>query len=125
MVGSAFWGGSGLYFSCPCGPRGAASEDVLFGADATADGGALWSEKRWAVWDKVQEANNLIEAYCATQQNLYFIHFQESFFGSDGQPIKKLYREDKLHYNEEGYKVWGNAIRRQVKENANKIDILK
>ena len=78
------------------------------------------SEKRWAVWDKVQEANNLIEAYCATQQNLYFIHFQDSFLGADGLPIKNLYRDDKLHYNEEGYKVWGNAIRKQVKENAKK-----
>ena len=66
-------------------------------------------------WDKVQEANTLIQNYCASELNLHYINFQNSFLGSDGLPIKSLFREDKLHYNIEGYKVWGNAIRDQVK----------
>lgn len=78
------------------------------------------SEKRWSVWDKVQEANDLIDEYCATQQNLYMIHFQDSFLGADGLPLTQYYREDKLHYNEEGYKVWGAAIKDKVKEIINK-----
>jgi lysophospholipase L1-like esterase/predicted esterase len=73
------------------------------------------SEKRWGAWDKVQEANTLIQNYCASEPNLHYINFQNSFLGSDGLPIKSLFREDKLHYNIEGYKVWGNAIKDQVK----------
>lgn len=72
------------------------------------------SEKRWASWDKVQEANALIAQYCSTQKGLYYIPFHTHFLGTDGLPIKKLYREDKLHYNVEGYKVWGNAIKESV-----------
>jgi lysophospholipase L1-like esterase len=77
------------------------------------------SEKRWSVWDKVQDVNHRIEAYCKSQKNLHVIHFANYFLGSDGLPIKKLYRDDKLHYNEAGYKVWGNAIKEDVKRIAN------
>ena len=74
------------------------------------------SEKRWGVWDKVQAANKLIDEYCKNSNNLYTINFSDSFIGADGLPIKKLYRDDKLHYNEDGYVIWGNAIKEQVKQ---------
>lgn len=72
------------------------------------------SEKRWAVWDKVQEANSLIQGYCASQPGLFFVSATDKFLGKDGKPITRLYLDDKLHYNEEGYKVWGKAIRKSV-----------
>jgi len=78
------------------------------------------SEKRWKVWDKVQQANSLIDAYCNTQANLYTISFQNHFLGADGLPITSLYKNDKLHYNEQGYKVWGDAIKSEVKQIINK-----
>jgi lysophospholipase L1-like esterase len=68
------------------------------------------------VWDKVQVANKLIDEYCKNSNNLYTINFSNSFIGTDGLPIKKLYRDDKLHYNEDGYIIWGNAIKEQVKK---------
>jgi lysophospholipase L1-like esterase len=74
------------------------------------------SEKRWGVWDKVQIANKLIEDYCNRNSNLYTINFSKSFLGEDGLPIKKLFREDKLHYNEAGYEFWGDAIKAEVKK---------
>jgi lysophospholipase L1-like esterase len=73
------------------------------------------SEKRWGAWDKVQAANKLIEDYCNSASNLYTINFSKSFLGSDGLPIKNLYRDDKLHYNDAGYVIWGNAIKEEVK----------
>jgi lysophospholipase L1-like esterase len=74
------------------------------------------SEKRWAAWDQVQQANTLIKQYCSSQTKLYYIEFQDAFLGSDGLPKKELYLSDKLHYNESGYKVWGNRIKNQIKE---------
>jgi lysophospholipase L1-like esterase len=35
-------------------------------------------------------------------------------------PITSLYKDDKLHYNEQGYKEWGNAIKSEVKQIINK-----
>ncbi len=74
------------------------------------------SEKRWGVWDKITEANNLIKTFCESQSNMYFIKSSDKFLGADGMPIASFYLDDKLHYNEEGYKVWGKNICKQVKE---------
>jgi lysophospholipase L1-like esterase len=73
------------------------------------------SEKRWAVWDKIQQANNLIKAYAASAPNLYFIDAGSKFLGADGKPNVNLYKDDKLHYNDEGYKLWGKSIAEEVK----------
>lgn len=40
----------------------------------------------------------------------------DQFLGADGKPITKYFRDDKLHYNVEGYKIWGNHIRERVHE---------
>jgi len=72
------------------------------------------------VWDKITAANQLIETYCQSQLNLFYIASADKFLGNDGKPIAKYYRDDKLHYNEEGYKVWGKNIANQVKEISNK-----
>ena len=74
------------------------------------------SEKRWSVWNKIQEANRLIKEYCQSQKNMFFIASSDKFLGSDGEPIKKYYRDDKLHYNEEGYKIWGKNIADEVRK---------
>lgn len=73
------------------------------------------SEKRWAVWDKVCETNKLIKSYAESQPNLYYIDAGSNFLSADGTPVKELYRDDKLHYNEAGYKIWGKAIASEVK----------
>jgi len=78
------------------------------------------SEKRWSKWDKVCEANTLIKSYCESEKNIYYINSGDKFLGEDGLPITKYYKDDKLHYNEEGYKVWGDNIRKQVKKIAKK-----
>ena len=72
------------------------------------------SEKRWAEWSKIKNTNALIENYCITNHNLYFLDASSQFLGKDSKPISNLYREDKLHYNEEGYKVWGNFLKQAV-----------
>ena len=74
------------------------------------------SEKRWAVWNQITETNNLVKAYTASEHDLYFIDAGSKFLGNDGKPMTNLYRDDKLHYNDEGYKVWGATIKQQVKE---------
>ena len=78
------------------------------------------SEKRWAAWDKVTEANELIKAYCASDPNLHYLDAGKEFLGADGKPLTKYYLKDHLHYNEQGYKVWGAAITQEVNRIAGK-----
>ena len=73
------------------------------------------SEKRWAAWDKIQLTNQLVSDFCLTEKKLYTINAGNKFIGEDGWPLKQYYKDDKLHYNEEGYHVWGRAIANEVK----------
>lgn len=72
------------------------------------------SERRWSVWNNVSAANALISDYCKSTPGLYYIESAEKFLTPDGKPNAALYLSDKLHYNQIGYRVWGNHIRKQV-----------
>jgi lysophospholipase L1-like esterase len=72
------------------------------------------SIKRWAVWDKISQANNLIKTYSESQSNLYYVDAGTNFLNKDGLPDSKYYVDDKLHYNDEGYKLWGKSIKESV-----------
>jgi lysophospholipase L1-like esterase/dienelactone hydrolase len=74
------------------------------------------AEKRWMVWDKVSEANELVKAWAAATPNTYFVETAQYFLGTDGKPLTQYYREDKLHYNIEGYKIWAKPVVEKFKE---------
>ena len=72
------------------------------------------SEKRWKVWNEIQEANKLINDYCSMEKNLYFIESSKSFLSDKNYPKTEYFRDDHLHYNNEGYKVWGKIIKQTI-----------
>ncbi|MEQ1852339.1 MAG: GDSL-type esterase/lipase family protein [Chthoniobacteraceae bacterium] len=69
------------------------------------------SPKRWDQRDKVVEANRLVRAFCEGTPGVKFIPVREKFFGSNGEPRGDLFASDRLHPNEEGYKILIEAIR--------------
>jgi lysophospholipase L1-like esterase len=73
------------------------------------------SEKRWSLWNQIQQANTLIKSFTESQSNLFYIDAGQNFLGTDGKPNEVLYREDKLHYNDLGYQLWGKSIEKEVK----------
>ena len=73
------------------------------------------SEKRWSVWNQIQQANGLIKTFTASEPNLFYIDVGQNFLGTDGKPNELYYRDDKLHYNDVGYQVWGKSIEKEVK----------
>lgn len=66
---------------------------------------------RWKVWDEAQKANELIAAYCETQDKVTFIDTTSQLLGADGKPNKDLFIYDGLHLNEKGYAVWTSIIK--------------
>ena len=72
------------------------------------------SEKRWKVWGQIQEANRLIKEYCSSETNLIFVESSKQFLNEKGYPITNYYRDDHLHYNKDGYKVWGEVIKKKI-----------
>ena len=72
------------------------------------------NERRWAVWDKIQEANRLFKTYAAQTTNLYVIEAASSLLNEEGKPRVKYFKDDKLHPNEEGYRVWAEPIKKAL-----------
>jgi hypothetical protein len=69
------------------------------------------NERRWAVQDKIVEANELLKNYCQTTPNLHFIETMQQLLGKDGKYQPEMYINDKLHFNEKGYKIWTEIIK--------------
>lgn len=52
----------------------------------------------------------------AQTPNLYVIEAASSLLGDDKMPIVKYFKDDKMHPNNEGYKVWAEPIRKALPE---------
>jgi lysophospholipase L1-like esterase len=74
------------------------------------------SPRRWKVWDKIEETNRLIREYAATETSLFTISVKHAFLDDSGQPISKYFGNDTLHYNEEGYMVWGKTLSPRIQQ---------
>jgi lysophospholipase L1-like esterase len=69
------------------------------------------STARWHLRDAMQQANELIADYCATDKRLDYIAIWTPMLGKDGKPRPDLLIEDGLHLNDAGYHVWTKAVR--------------
>lgn len=69
------------------------------------------NESRWAVQNKIEEANYLLKNYCQNTPNLKFIETAKQLLDKDGRYQPEIYVNDKLHFNEKGYKIWAGIIK--------------
>ncbi len=68
------------------------------------------SPRRWSLQSKIDAGNALIAAYCARTFRTAFLDMKPAMIGPDGQPRADYFKDDKLHLNEAGYRVWREAI---------------
>jgi lysophospholipase L1-like esterase len=69
---------------------------------------------RWANVEREKKANELIKAYIATGKNLDYIDAFEATLGTDGKPRENLFVKDRLHFNDEGYKILTSIVRKHL-----------
>ncbi|MBI1783847.1 hypothetical protein HYR69_01765 [Candidatus Sumerlaeota bacterium] len=79
------------------------------------------SPSRWALVEKMRETNKMIADYCAecaareTKETggalTEFMDVHAPLLGKDGLPRDELFKPDKLHLNDEGYKIWTEILR--------------
>lgn len=72
------------------------------------------TERRWDVWNKIQEGNTRIKNLAPKLHKVYYIETAGYFLNQEGKPRQELFIKDKLHLNEEGYKVWTGIIKRNL-----------
>jgi lysophospholipase L1-like esterase len=68
------------------------------------------SESRWSLWPEMKKANELVRGFCEQDRYLSFADLATPLLGPGGRPRKELFRDDKLHLNTRGYRVWSKAL---------------
>lgn len=68
------------------------------------------SLKRWSLWEKMREANGLVEEKTRADKRLEFVDVAKPVLGSDGKPIPEIFKSDGLHLNAQGYKLWTSLL---------------
>lgn len=71
--------------------------------------------KRWHIWDKTTQVNELTQAVVKSVENCYYIPTSDVFIDpKTNKPNPNYFRDDMLHLNAEGYKLWGARISDQL-----------
>jgi len=72
-----------------------------------------WSPSiaRWRQHDQEKQLNSLIAGYIAGKPWLQYIETYDLPLGSDGKPMRKLFRADGLHFNAAGYRLLVERVR--------------
>ena len=71
---------------------------------------------RWAVWNKISKANDLIQNYTEQDPNLHFISTRNFFLNHKGRPDGKYFVADSLHLSEAGYDLWEHIIKEKLNQ---------
>ena len=74
------------------------------------------SQSRWKYWSRIQQTNALLKSACKKRKNLFFIETAQKYLNEKGEPKNELFKEDHLHQNREGYKIWGAIIKSKLDE---------
>ena len=74
------------------------------------------SVQRWKLWDKVRQANGLIEAQCKKSDLVRYIDVGKVLLGEDDKPRPELFMKDGLHLNEKGYELWAGVLKGLLSE---------
>lgn len=73
------------------------------------------SIRRWGHVESMRKANRMIEELSAKGDLLEYVDIDTPMIGADGKPRKELFRQDGLHMNDAGYKIWTELVMPHVK----------
>jgi hypothetical protein len=70
--------------------------------------------KRFAVWSKIREVNQILRELALTVPNTQFIATAPWVLDSQKVPQANLFIEDQLHLNRDGYLLWAKIIKQHL-----------
>lgn len=68
------------------------------------------SVARWELKEKYEELNSLLQEVANGHDHVVFVDVWTPMLKRNGEVNQKLYLEDGLHMNENGYEIWKNAL---------------
>jgi lysophospholipase L1-like esterase len=71
---------------------------------------------RFFLWERMREANRLVETYSRLDSRLYYVDVAKEMFRPDGFLRAELFRPDGLHLNDIGYHLWSDIVSRVIEQ---------
>jgi lysophospholipase L1-like esterase len=68
-------------------------------------------KRRLRLWPAMQEANQFVREYCASDERLHYIDIVPAMLDADGEPRHDVFKWDGIHLNEKGYAIWTSVVR--------------
>ncbi len=65
---------------------------------------------RWNLVVKMREANLLIRRYAEYRKHVTYLDVDSPMLDPDGKPRPELFRDDGLHLNDAGYRLWTRLV---------------
>ncbi|MDO4523619.1 MAG: Ig-like domain-containing protein, partial [Eubacteriales bacterium] len=76
-------------------------------------------------WNAIAVSNTLVDIYCDSMENMYFVDLASRISKEDGTPDASYFLSDALHPNEKGYAVWKKLVAKPVVKMLNKAKKIK
>jgi lysophospholipase L1-like esterase len=68
------------------------------------------SPARFAIQDRIQRFNQLVRQDIETRPSCYYVDVFSAMLDESGKPLTRLFVDDGLHLNREGYRLWGRLL---------------
>lgn len=65
---------------------------------------------RWEYYPEIDKANRKIKRFSFWHNNLRYVDVSKAMLGENGEPKPEIFKEDGLHMNSKGYKIWREII---------------
>lgn len=69
------------------------------------------TESRWEYWPLIQQVNQRLQAIAESEPGVLFVPTAHAYLNTDGKPRAELFREDRLHLNADGYRIWAEILK--------------
>lgn len=69
------------------------------------------SSSRFEHWPKIQQINRMLQRIAKERSNTEYIPTARDFLDADGFPRDELFRDDRLHLNAAGYRLWAERLK--------------
>lgn len=72
------------------------------------------SDSRYDAWPKIRELNATLREICFTETKTTFISTAFYYLDESNRPRDEFFRDDHLHLNRDGYRLWAKLIKRRL-----------
>lgn len=69
------------------------------------------TESRWEYWPLIQQVNQRLQAIAESEPNVMFVSTASAYLNADGKPRAELFKDDRLHLNADGYRIWAAMLK--------------